>query len=275
MDLIEAVREEVIATGRTDAAAWSDSRPRLAEEDGIQRVLLFSEHLGVSVVVPHLSIASAIPLIERHRAARRGKGTVAVETCGHYLLLTKHSLPDVRAKVNPPLREREDVDGLWDGLASGSVDFLGSDHCSYTRASKGEGIWEARPGLPGVGVTVGILLTEGVAKGRLSLPRLAEVTAWNTARTYGLSPRKGALRIGADADLMVLDLERSVRITAGGLHSHADYSPYEGYVSRGWPVATIVGGEIVQEDGIPLPAGRRGRDLRRDSGVPDVGPGQR
>lgn len=273
MDVIEAVREEVAATGRTDAAAWSDSRPRLAEEDGIQRVLLFSEHLGVSVVVPHLSIASAVPLIERHRRARRGGGSVAVETCGHYLLLTKHSLQDVRAKVNPPLRETQDVDGLWDALASGAVDLVGSDHCSYTWASKGQGIWEARPGLPGVGVTVGILLTQGVAKGRLGLPRLAEVTSRNTARTYGLFPSKGELRVGADADLMVLDLERSVRITPQGLNSHADYTPYEGYVTRGWPVATVVGGEVVQEDGLPVPTDRRGRYLRRCLDTPRAAAG--
>ncbi len=263
MDVIEVVREEIVASGRTDGAAWSDSRPRLAEEDGVQRILLFSEHLGVSLVVPHLSIASAVPLIERHRKARRGQGTVAVETCGHYLVLTKDSLGDVRGKVNPPLREKEDVEGLWGYLSAGSVDFLGSDHCSYTRESKGEGIWTARPGLPGVGLTVPILLTEGVAKGRLPLPRFAEVTSRNTARTYGLAPAKGILRVGADADLMVLDLERRVRVTADRLNSHADYSPYEGFLSQGWPVYTVAGGEVVQEDGVVQPTTRRGRYLRR------------
>jgi dihydropyrimidinase len=268
MDVIEVVREEVMATGRTDGAAWSDSRPRLAEEDGVQRMLLFSEHLNVSLTIPHLSIASAVPLIQRHREARRGRGTVTVETCGHYLLLTKGSLGDVREKVNPPLREREDVEGLWSHLASGAVDFLGSDHCSYTRASKGAAIWDARPGIPGIGATVPILLTEGIAAGRLTLPRLAEVTSRSTARTYGLYPRKGVLRVGADADLMVVDLDRRACITAEGLNSHADYSPYEGYVTRGWPVVTIAGGEVLQQDGAFSPPGRQGRYLRREAEQP-------
>ncbi|MDP6087147.1 MAG: amidohydrolase family protein, partial [Nitrospinota bacterium] len=84
-----------------------------------------------------------------------------------------------------------------------------------------------------------------------------------TARTYGLFPRKGILRVGADADLMVLDLNKKVRVTAKMLNSHADYSPYEGFVSRGWPVVTIAGGEIVQEGGKLRKTKRRGRYLRR------------
>jgi dihydropyrimidinase len=188
---------------------------------------------------------------------------VAVETCGHYLHLTKNSFSDSRGKVNPPLREREDVEGLWGYLSSGGVDFLGSDHCSFKMEVKGQGVWTARPGLPGVGMTVPILLTEGIAKGRLSLPRLAEVTSYNTARTYGLFPRKGILRVGADADLMVLDLKKKVRVTAKRLNSHADYSPYEGFESRGWPAVTIAGGEVVQENLVLTETARWGRYLRR------------
>jgi dihydroorotase (multifunctional complex type) len=260
MEVIETVREELEASGRTDGAAWSDSRPRLAEEDGIQRALLFSEHLGVSIVIPHLSIASGFPIIERHKKARQGHGGVVVETCGHYLALTKNSLEGARGKVNPPLREQKDVDGLWGHLTSGAIDFMGSDHCCFKLEVKGEEVWSARPGLPGVGMTVPI---EGVAKGRLSLPRLAEVTSYNAAQTFGLFPRKGLLQIGADADLMVLDLEKEVRVTAGMLNSHADYSPYEGFVSRGWPVVTIAGGEIVQIDGVIQKTERRGKYLKR------------
>ncbi|MFQ5913012.1 MAG: dihydroorotase family protein [Nitrospinota bacterium] len=266
MDVIEVVRSELEADGRTDGAAWSDSRPRLAEEDGVQRALLFSEHLGVPLVIPHLSIASGAAVIERHRKTRRDSADVAVETCGHYLYLTKDRLPDSRAKVNPPLREQQDVEGLWEALASGAIDFMGSDHCSFELGVKGTDVWTARPGLPGVGMTVPILLTEGVAKGRLSLPRLAEVTSYNTARTYGLFPHKGILRVGADADLMVLDLEKEVRVTARMLNSHADYSPYEGFVSRGWPVLTVAGGEVIQEDGTLCETARRGRYLTRFPG---------
>lgn len=269
MDVIEVVREELEAAGRADGAAWSDSRPRLAEEDGVQRALLFAEHLGVPLVIPHLSIASAVPLIERRRERRRGQdGGVAVETCGHYLCLTKDRFADARGKVNPPLREREDVEGLWEALSAGGIDFVGSDHCDFLLEVKGLDVWTARPGLPGVGMTMPILLTEGVAKGRLSLPRLAEVTSYNTARTYGLYPRKGLVRVGADADLVVLDLEKEVRVTAKRLNSHADYSPYEGFVSRGWPVITVAGGEVVQEDGVICETARRGRYLTRFPGGP-------
>ena len=272
MEVIEDVRKELEAAGRTDGAAWSDSRPRLAEEDGVQRALLFSEHLGVPITIPHLSIASGVPIVERHRGGRR-TGDVTLETCGHYLHLTKNSLSGARGKVNPPLREREDVEGLWEAVSAGKVDFLGSDHCSFKLDVKGSDIWTARPGLPGVGVTVPILLTEGVAKGRLSLPGLARVTSYNTARTYGLFPRKGILRVGADADLMVLDLNKKVRVTAKMLNSHADYSPYEEFVSRGWPVVTIAGGEIIQEGGELRKTKRRGRYLRRFPGdMPETRP---
>ena len=266
MEVIEVVREELEAAGRTDGEAWHDSRPRLAEEDGIQRALLFSEHLGVSITIPHMSIGSGVPIVERHRRSRLPKtGDVAVETCGHYLCLTKDRLAGSDGKVNPPLREQRDIRELWKGLASGSVDFLGSDHCSFKMEVKGHDLWTARPGLPGVGMTVPILLTEGIAKGRLSLPRMAEVTSYNTARTYGLYPRKGIIRQGSDADLMVLDLKRRVRVSTGMLNSHADYTPYEGFVSRGWPVITIAGGEVIQENGRVTETDHRGRYLRRFS----------
>ncbi|MEE8109584.1 MAG: amidohydrolase family protein [bacterium] len=263
MDVIETVRDELETGGRTDGAAWSDSRPRLAEEDGIQRALLFSEHLGVPITIPHLSAGSGVSIVDRHRRGREKSEDVALETCGHYLYLTKDRFSDARGKVNPPLRERADMEQLWDGLSSGVIDFLGSDHCSYTLEVKGSDIWTARPGLPGIGMTLPILLTEGVAKGRLSLPRLTEVTAYNTARTYGLFPRKGLLRIGADADLVVIDLKKRVKVSAKRLSSHADYSPDEGFVSRGWPIVTIAGGEIIQENGVIGDPPRRGRYLRR------------
>ena len=271
MDIIEVVREELEKAGRIDGEAWHDSRPRLAEEDGIQRALLFSEHLGVSNTIPHMSIGSGVSIVDHHRKSRNSKtGNVTVETCGHYLHLTKDRLTGTLGKVNPPLRERSDIRKLWEGLASGAVDFLGSDHCSYKMDVKGYDVWTARPGLPGIGMTVPILLTEGVAKNRRSLPRMAEVTSYNTARNYGLFPRKGIIRQGSDADLMVIDLEKRVQVSTTMLNSHADYTPYEGFVSHGWPTLTIAGGEVIQENGQVLKTEHRGKYLRRFSKKPNL-----
>jgi D-hydantoinase len=263
MEVIEAWREGVESKGRRDGPAWSDSRPPMAEEDGVQRALLFAGRLGAPLVIPHLSIGSGVSLVAaRKRAGQR----VVLETCAHYLSLTKDLFLDSRGKVNPPLRERGDVEGLWGGLAAGDVDFIGSDHCPFKLSVKGEGVWTARPGLPGVATTLPVLLTEGVAKGRLTLEQLCRVGSLNAAKTFGLYPQKGVVAPGADADLVVVDPERKVKVTAKILNSNADYTPYEGFESQGWPVMTVVGGEVVQEEGESLPVSRRGRYLVRPLG---------
>jgi dihydroorotase-like cyclic amidohydrolase len=189
---------------------------------------------------------------------------VATETCPHYLLFDKDTDRGVMGKVNPPLRSVEHVEALWQRLVDGTVDVLGSDHCPFTKAVKGTDLWSARAGITGGSAMIlPVLLTEGVRRGRLRIQRVVELTSANAARLFGLYPRKGALEVGSDADLVIVDLDREVKVDLRTLNSVVDFSPYEGWVARGWAATTIAGGQVVYEKGEVVAERPRGRYLAR------------
>jgi len=139
---------------------------------------------------------------------------------------------------------------------------MGSDHCPYTKAAKGTELWTARPGIPcGSAMILPTMLGEGVGRCGLTLPQVVQLTSYNAARLFGLYPRKGALEVGSDADLVIVDPDREVRVNLGTLHSVADFTPYDGYLARGWADLTIAGGEIVYEKGDVVAERPRGRVL--------------
>jgi alkanesulfonate monooxygenase SsuD/methylene tetrahydromethanopterin reductase-like flavin-dependent oxidoreductase (luciferase family) len=167
---------------------------------------------------------------------------VATESCPHYLAFDKDTDRGVQGKVNPPLRGRDHIEALWQRLTDGTVDVMGSDHCPYTKAVKGDELWAARAGISaGSAMILPVLLTEGVNRGRLTMSDVVRLTSYRAARLFGLHPRKGALEAGSDADLVVVDLEREVKVDLPALNSAVDFSPYEGYVARGWAATTIAG----------------------------------
>jgi len=141
---------------------------------------------------------------------------------------------------------------------------LGSDHCPSTKAVKGADLWTARAGITGGSAMIlPVLLTDGVRRGRLSLQQVVALTSYNAARLFGLYPRKGALDVGSDADLVIVDPDRQVKVDLSTLNSVVDFSPYEGYVAHGWAATTVAGGEIVYDDGEVVAARPRGRYLPR------------
>jgi dihydroorotase-like cyclic amidohydrolase len=189
---------------------------------------------------------------------------VTTETCPHYLALDKDTDRGVQGKVNPPLRSRPHVEALWQRLTDGTIDVLGSDHCPFTRAVKGADLWTARAGITGGSAMIlPVLLTEGLRRGRLSLPQIVALTSSNAARLFGLYPRKGTLDVGSDADLVIVDPDREVKVDLATLNSVVDFSPYEGYLAHGWAATTVAGGQVVYDGGEIVAARRRGRYLPR------------
>ena len=139
---------------------------------------------------------------------------------------------------------------------------MGSDHCPYTKAVKGDELWAARAGISaGSAMILPVLLTEGVNRGRLTMSDVVRLTSYRAARLFGLYPRKGALEAGSDADLVVVDLEREVKVDLPALNSAVDFSPYEGYVARGWAATTIAAGQVVYDGGEVVAGRTRGRYL--------------
>jgi dihydropyrimidinase len=163
---------------------------------------------------------------------------------------------------NPPPRKHTDRIAMWEGLRSGDIDALASDHAPWNRAQKltsGQDIRTALPGVPELDTMLPLLFSEGVKKGRLSLAQFVRVTATSPARLLGIYPTKGEIRVGADADLTVWDPNTQWRIGPETLATRADHSPYEGWEVQGAPVYTLVRGQVVRSPDGPIPQSNKGR----------------
>lgn len=246
IETIWRLMPEVKASGAEGLPAWNAARPDFVEAHDIFTALLFARHTGCRIYIPHLTCAEGLSLIRRLRAAG---WEATVETCAHYLTHTEQSNVGTLGKVNPPLRSGRDVEALWEGIADGTISTVGSDHNSRPRARKEGSIWSASAGFPGVTTLLPALLSEGHHRRHLPLERIVEVAATNPATVFGLAPRKGAIVAGADADLVLVDLDREVRVSADDCDSRSDFSIYDGWTMRGWPVRTLVRGSTVMVNG--------------------------
>jgi dihydroorotase-like cyclic amidohydrolase len=151
-------------------------------------------------------------------------------------------------KVYPPIRSPEDQAALWEGIADGTIDLIASDHAPHTAVEKEKSFWEASSGLNGVETTVRLMLNE-VNRGRLSLNDYVRLSSEAPARIWHIYPQKGSLHIGADGDFTVVDMEKTGIIRNSSLHSKNKTGIYDGFETRGMPVATIVRGRFVMKDG--------------------------
>jgi dihydroorotase (multifunctional complex type) len=235
---------------RNDLAVWSETRPHICEEIDIYSACKIAETVGTPLYVVHTSVGNAIQVVGEFR--KRGN-TVYLETCPQYLTL-EYTGEDIKepllGKVNPPLRTKDDIELLWHGIQQGLVNCMGTDHCNPTYQEKmaDKNIWNILPGFPGVATLLPIMLSEGVNKGRISIEKVVEVCSLNSAKIHGLYPRKGTLSPGADADLVIVDLDKKVKVTANLLQSRSDFTLYDGWELTGWPILTMVRGTIVSQD---------------------------
>jgi allantoinase len=230
-----------------ESAAHSASRPRVAESEAVLRALEFAHWTGVQLHIYHATFPRVFELVDWFR---QQDVRVTAETCIHYLVLTEADLIHLgaRAKVNPPLRSTEDQDGLWALCAGDEVAMVTSDHAPWTLDRKSQpNIFDNASGLPGVETLLPLLYSEGVAKGRLSIRNLVHLLAENPAKVFGLYPRKGQIRVGADADLVILDPDDEWVLDEKSLHSTAGWSPYHGRPMKGRITHTIVRGETVYD----------------------------
>jgi dihydroorotase-like cyclic amidohydrolase len=251
------LKEEMIATGRQDLGAFTESRPAFCEVETIHRMIFLAELTGCPLYVVHTTVGQGPVVAE---AARARGVDVTIETCPHYLTRTCYDPDlDMRAKISPPLRDREEVEGLWRGIFAGSVRSLGSDHVPFFPKS-GEDLWKEKPGIVSFPWELPLLLNEGVHNRGLPLSRLVELNSYTPARRFGLYPRKGSLQVGADADLVLVDLDEERQV----VHEGNGTCIYEGWTLRGWPVLTVSRGRVVFEDGdVDAAASGHGRCVTR------------
>ncbi len=240
--------------GDTPGETWSAWRPAFAEAEAISRVGHFSQASHCPIYIAHVGSAEAVS--ELKRLQRRGCRALG-ETCAHYLMLNNENCDPYKGKINPPLRTAEDNEAVWKGIADGVLQCIGSDHSSCSLMHK-NGLQNGIPGFAGVQTTLPVLL-DGAHRRKLTLPQIAAIFSYNTAKAFGLSHCKGAVRVGLDADFVLVDIDKRQKVCAAQLLHSADYSPFEGMELTGWPVATYLRGEKVAEHGAitgKQPAGR-------------------
>ncbi|MDH4208508.1 MAG: amidohydrolase family protein, partial [Anaerolineae bacterium] len=245
------------------------SRPPDFEEEATQRAAIVARVAQAPLYVVHLTCAGALEATKR---ARESDQRVFVETCPQYLLLdvTRYDLPGFEGAkyvMSPPLRERANLDVLWNALATGDVDSVGTDHCPFYfvgQKDRGRDDFTKIPnGLPGIETRLPLLYHEGVNRGRISINRFVELVATNPARLFGLYPQKGTIAVGSDADLVVWDPEKEVSLTLESLHMNVDYSPYSDVTVRGYPELVLARGKIIVQDNRFLGERGSGRFLPR------------
>lgn len=227
-------------------ASWKNfniSRPAVLEEEAIFRAICLAEVTGCPLYIPHVTAERALRPI---RAARERGQVVYGETCAHYLSLTEKILEErgALAKVGPPIRTENDRQALWQALADRTLQVVASDHAAKLKDPQGDFIQQGF-GSPQLETLFPVTYDEGVNQGRISLQRLVQVMCENPAKIFGLYPQKGVIRQGSDADLVVLNPEKSFTIQADNQHSHVGYTLYEGRAVKGWPEMTFQRGQKV------------------------------
>ena len=253
-NLLQAGLVRMAAAGRTDPLAHAESRPPIVETTAIATAVRLAEESGARLHVAHVSTPEGARIVAS--AGARGVA-VTCETCPQYLLFDLDDLArlGVWARCAPAIRERSDVEGLWPLVLDGTISAIASDHSPYTHEEKMRGehdIFKAALGLNVIQVMLPAVFDEGVHRRGLTYSRFAELSAAGPARILGLYPRKGSIRVGADADLAIWDPEAEWDVRREDLFSRHPWTPLEGRKLRGKVVATVRRGEVVFHDGAVL-----------------------
>ena len=257
--------EMLLKEGKTDPIFHYESRPNYVENLAIQYAMGLAEITKTPTYIVHQSTKEGPNIISYYR----NKGLeVFDETCTHYLVLDKKKMEDKKKGryflCSPPLRSKEDIQALWEGLKNFKIQVVGSDHDAFTIEQKEmfHEFHKVPNGIPGVETRLPLIFSEGVMKGKLSLQRFAEVTSTNAAKIFGLYPKKGTIQVNSDADLVIIDPKKRQSLDADDLHTATNLSVYEGMTAIGWPVCTISRGEVIIENEIANGKTGRGEFLQ-------------
>ena len=271
--LLQDAMAALVEQGTLTPEYYPRSRPQTSEAAATARAIAFAEQTGASLYVVHLS---CIPALNEVRRGRERGVDAWIETRPIYLFLTEERFAESDGGKyfgQPPLRTQADQDALWAALANGEIDTVATDHAPWMYADKVGGHLDIRtipPGVADLDVMPPMLWSHGVNTGRISRQRFVQVSSSNAARLLGLYPRKGALAVGSDADIVIWDADLTREIRAADFQSQSDYTPYEGWSNTGWPVVTISRGDVIARDGHVTAASGRARVPRRDR-VPVLG----
>src|SRR3989440_2785572 len=273
-DVIAWLSERLLGAGHSAPRFHAVAHAPIAEREATSRAISLAELVDVPILIVHVSSREAM---EQIRSAKARGLKVYGETCPQYLFLTADDLDrpgfeGAKYMCSPPPRDKANQEMIWRGIETGVFEVFSSDHAGY-RFDDPEGkmkhgrnapFKKVANGVPGLEVRTALLFSEGVGKGRIDLPRFVALTASNAAKLYGIYPRKGTIAVGSDADLAIWDADKEVTIRQSTLHDAMDYTPYEGTTIKGWPVTTLLRGEVVAQEGEFVGAAGNGCFLKCD-----------
>ena len=268
-ELVGQLQRLLLAEGKTGPEWHEPSRPEAVEAEGTSRFATFLEQTGAAGYVVHLSCAPALRAAVE--AKLRGVRLYVESVLPHFMLdktyAERTGVEGMKHVMSPPLREKRNQSVLWSALEAGLIDTVGTDHCPFDKDQKllGAAAFTQIPnGIPGIEDRVNLMYTYGVKRGTLNIHRFVDALSTRPARLFGLFPRKGAIAVGSDADLVVYDTEYRGTISAAKQHTNNDYNGFEGFAIEGRPSVVTVRGKVQVRDGVFVGEQGRGRMLRRE-----------
>lgn len=258
-DMIRWIAHRLLERGHKAPKFHAVAHDALAESEATHRAIALARLVDVPVLIVHVAGRETVEVI---RHARRLGAAVYAESCPQYLFLKAEDsdLPGMEGAkfcCSPPPRDADSQEAVWDGLKDGTLATYSSDHAPYRFDSSGKlpkgdatTFKEMANGVPGIELRLPLLFSEGVMKGRISIEEFVALTSTHHAHMYGLAPRKGAIAVGADADIVLWNPERRTQVRAEMLHDRVGYTPYEGMELQGWPEEVYSRGRCVVRDGV-------------------------
>lgn len=267
-ELVARLQQKLVADGKTGPEWHEPSRPESVEAEGTGRFATFLENTGATGYVVHLSCEKA--LRGALNAKRRGVRISIESVLPHFLLdktyAERPGVEGMKHVMSPPLREKHNQAVLWNALALGAIDTVGTDHCPFDTEQKllGKNSFVSIPnGIPGIEDRVNLLYTYGVKRGRLDLDRFVDAASTRAAKLFGLFPRKGTIAVGSDADLVIYDTNYRGAVSVKTQHTNNDYNAFEGMEIEGRPSVVTVRGKVQVRDGKFVGERGRGKMLKR------------
>ena len=273
-DVVAELSAQLLAAGNTGPEAHAYSRPPQVEGEATNRAIMIADMAGVPLYVVHTSCEDAHEAIRRARMQGKrvwGEPLIQHLTLDESEYFNKDWDHAARRVMSPPFRNKHHQDSLWAGLQSGSLSVVATDHCAFTTEQKRYGVGDFTKipnGTGGLEDRMPMLWTHGVATGRLTPNEFVAVTSTNIAKILNCYPKKGAILVGADADIVVWDPEKEKTISAGAQQSAIDYNVFEGQRVKGLPRYTLTRGRVAVNDGKVETREGHGEFVRREAGNP-------
>jgi len=268
-DVVAALQKKLLAQGITGPEGHAYSRPPEVEGEAANRAIMLADAAGVPLYIVHVSSIPAHEAVARARAL--GKRVYGEPLIQHLVLdeseyMNKDWVHAARRVMSPPFRDKINQDDLWNGLRAGSLQVVATDHCAFTTKQKEIGLNDFTKipnGTGGLEDRMPVLWTHGVATGRMTMNEFVAVTSTNIAKILNLYPKKGAIAVGADADIVIWDPEATKTVSAATQISVIDYNVFEGQKLKGLPRLTLSRGEVVYEGGKVTAKTGRGKFVAR------------